>query len=181
MWVVASRLPGPREPEWTTSHTWPSRPCDSSRKWLPRPRVPIWPAASPVRDLSDGTGFSSSQLSARSRVGARLRRCLSKLITGTALENSASTGPRSSGRRSAVMSRRSPEMPQPMSTPTAEGMIVPSVTTTDPMQAPMPTWASGMMATGGTTPRARAVWRACSSAPDSTPSAAHDRTESLMP
>ena len=72
-------------------------------------------------------------------------------------------------------------MPQPMSTPTAAGMIVPSVTTTDPMQAPMPTWASGMIATGGTTPRARAVCRACSSAPDSTASTAQDRTaESLM-
>ena len=40
-------------------------------------------------------------------------------------------------------------MPQPMSTPTAAGMIAPSVGMTEPTVAPMPRWASGMSATCG--------------------------------
>ena len=38
-------------------------------------------------------------------------------------------------------------IPQPMSTPTADGMTAPTVGMTEPMVAPMPTWASGMRAT----------------------------------
>ena len=38
-------------------------------------------------------------------------------------------------------------IPQPMSTPTAEGMTAPTVGMTEPMVAPMPTWASGIRAT----------------------------------
>ena len=40
-------------------------------------------------------------------------------------------------------------MPQPMSTPTAAGMIAPSVGMTDPTVAPLPRWASGISATCG--------------------------------
>ena len=40
-------------------------------------------------------------------------------------------------------------MPQPMSTPTAAGMIAPSVGMTDPTVAPMPRWASGISARCG--------------------------------
>ena len=40
-------------------------------------------------------------------------------------------------------------MPQPMSTPTAAGMIAPSVGITDPTVAPLPRWASGIKATCG--------------------------------
>ena len=38
-------------------------------------------------------------------------------------------------------------MPQPMSTPTAAGMIAPSVGMQEPTVAPMPKWQSGMTAT----------------------------------
>ena len=37
--------------------------------------------------------------------------------------------------------------PQPMSTPTAAGMIASAVGMTEPMVAPLPRWASGMSAT----------------------------------
>ena len=40
-------------------------------------------------------------------------------------------------------------MPQPMSTPTAAGMIAPSVGITDPTVAPLPRWASGISARCG--------------------------------
>jgi hypothetical protein len=53
-------------------------------------------------------------------------------------------------------------MPQPMSTPTAEGMTASRVGMTEPTVAPMPTWASGMRATWPSTMGRRAVisaWR----------------------
>jgi len=40
-------------------------------------------------------------------------------------------------------------IPQPMSTPTAAGMIAPSVGITDPTAAPFPWWASGISARCG--------------------------------
>ena len=42
-------------------------------------------------------------------------------------------------------------MPQPMSTPTAAGMIAPSVGMTEPTVAPLPRWASGISARCGCT------------------------------
>ncbi len=51
-------------------------------------------------------------------------------------------------------------MPQPMSTPTAEGITAPRVGMTDPTVAPMPTWASGMRATWPSTMGSRAVFSA---------------------
>ena len=66
---------------------------------------------------------------------------------GTARSMRDRSGPRSSGSCAAVTSSSAATMPQPMSTPTAEGMIAPSVGMTDPTVAPIPTWASGMRAT----------------------------------
>ena len=40
-------------------------------------------------------------------------------------------------------------MPQPMSTPTAAGMIAPRVGMTEPTVAPLPRWASGISARCG--------------------------------
>ena len=40
-------------------------------------------------------------------------------------------------------------MPQPMSTPTAAGMMAPSVGMTEPTVAPLPRWASGIRARCG--------------------------------
>src|SRR5436853_7135300 len=51
-------------------------------------------------------------------------------------------------------------MPQPMSTPTADGMTAPLVGITEPTVAPMPTWASGMRATWPSTMGSRAVFSA---------------------
>jgi hypothetical protein len=55
-------------------------------------------------------------------------------------------------------------MPQPMSTPTAEGMIAPRVGITEPTVAPMPQCTSGMTAMCPCTTGRRAVWRSCSRA-----------------
>ena len=54
---------------------------------------------------------------------------------------------RSTGRSSGVNGVRTATIPQPMSTPTAAGMIAPSVGMHDPTIAPIPTWQSGMIAT----------------------------------
>ena len=52
-------------------------------------------------------------------------------------------------------------MPQPMSTPTAAGMIAASVAMTLPTVEPLPTCASGISASGFTTNGIDAVTRAC--------------------
>ena len=52
-----------------------------------------------------------------------------------------------SGRCSALSVVLTAIMPQPMSTPTAAGMIAPLVGITEPIVAPMPQWQSGMTAT----------------------------------
>ena len=54
---------------------------------------------------------------------------------------------RFSGRSSRKSGVRTAIMPHPMSTPTAAGMIAPSVGMHDPTVAPIPTWQSGMTAT----------------------------------
>lgn len=51
-------------------------------------------------------------------------------------------------------------MPQPMSTPTAAGMIAPSVGMTDPTVAPLPRCASGIIARCGWMNGMREVVRA---------------------
>ena len=53
------------------------------------------------------------------------------------------------GRSAAVNWVRTAIIPQPMSTPTAAGMIAPSVGMTLPTVAPLPRWASGISATCG--------------------------------
>ena len=62
-------------------------------------------------------------------------------------------------------------MPQPISTPTAAGTIAPSMNTTLPTVAPMPTCASGMSARGSRTKGSLAVRSACSSVAASMPAA----------
>jgi hypothetical protein len=57
---------------------------------------------------------------------------------GTALSISARIGARSSGRSFAVSEVRTADIPQPMSTPTAAGMIACLVAITDPTVAPLP-------------------------------------------
>src|SRR4051812_24521370 len=78
-----------------------------------------------------------------------------------------------SGRSAAVRSVSLAIIPQPMSTPTAAGMIAPSVGMTLPTVAPIPTCASGMSATWPATTGRRAARAACSMVAGST-SDAHD-------
>ena len=58
-----------------------------------------------------------------------------------------SSGSSESGSWSSVTSSSAAIMPQPMSTPTADGITAPVVGMTEPTVAPMPTCASGMSAT----------------------------------
>jgi hypothetical protein len=66
---------------------------------------------------------------------------------GTAASIAVRTPCRLSGRSLAVSEVSTAIMPQPMSTPTAAGMIAPSVAITLPTVAPMPQWTSGIAAT----------------------------------
>ena len=66
---------------------------------------------------------------------------------GTARSIAERSGARLSGRSSALSVVLQAIMPQPMSTPTAAGMIAFSVGITEPTVAPMPKWTSGMAAT----------------------------------
>jgi hypothetical protein len=85
----------------------------------------------------------------------------------------------SSGRSVEARSVSAAIMPQPMSTPTAEGMIAPLVGMTDPMVAPMPTWASGMRARWPFTNGSRLALAACSMVFFSM-SLPHDRTLPIL-
>jgi hypothetical protein len=66
---------------------------------------------------------------------------------GTARSIAERSGPRLSGRSSALSVVLQAIMPQPMSTPTAAGMIAFSVGITEPTVAPMPKCTSGIAAT----------------------------------
>ena len=68
-------------------------------------------------------------------------------------------------------------MPQPMSTPTAAGMIAPRVGMTLPTVAPMPQWTSGITATQPWTNGMRAMLLSCARACSST---ATPRVQALM-
>ena len=83
----------------------------------------------------------------------------------------AGVGQRASARRS---SRRA-AMPQPMSTPTADGITAVSVAMTDPIVAPIPKWASGIRARWPARIGSRAVRAACSVVSSSS-SLAQERT-----
>jgi len=57
---------------------------------------------------------------------------------------------------------RTAAIPQPMSTPTAAGMIAPNVGMTEPTVEPLPRWASGIRATCGKMNGIEDVFSACS-------------------
>ena len=153
-------LPIPREPECNTSHTRSSSSTSTSKKWLPEPRVPIcWMAfvATTIR------GHVRTGRRARPSSG-RLRRC------GPASRHRRppeqpwrcrrNSGSSESGKSWAATSVRTAAIPQPMSTPTAAGMIALRVVTTEPTVAPLPIWASGISRTPSTTERraVRSAW-----------------------
>jgi hypothetical protein len=66
---------------------------------------------------------------------------------GTAASISVRIAPRLSGNSEAVMLVLTAAMPQPISTPTAAGMMAPTVGMTLPTVAPIPQCTSGMTAT----------------------------------
>ena len=65
---------------------------------------------------------------------------------GTARSIAARSGARLSGRSAATSVVLHAIIPQPMSTPTAAGMIAFTVGITEPTVAPMPKWTSGIAA-----------------------------------
>ena len=80
---------------------------------------------------------------------------------------------RSSGNSDAVRLVSAATMPQPMSTPTADGRTAFLVATTLPTVAPRPKWASAIRQTGPASIGSREVRNACSRALSSS-SLAHD-------
>ena len=73
-----------------------------------------------------------------------------------------------SGRSLALSDVCTAIMPQPMSTPTAAGMIAPCVAITEPTVAPLPTCTSGITARCECTNGMRAMFASCVFASSST-------------
>ncbi len=83
-------------------------------------------------------------------------------LSGIARSIASRTVERSAGSSSIEYCMRTAIMPQPMSTPTAAGMIAPRVGMTEPTVAPSPRWASGISARCGWMNGIQAVSSACS-------------------
>jgi len=99
-------------------------------------------------------------------VVARAQRAQVLDVVGLGQLGVARSGPRLSGRSSAVSVVLQAIIPQPMSTPTAAGMMAFTVGITEPTVAPMPKCTSGMAATCLNTMGRRAAfvsWRFASS------------------
>jgi hypothetical protein len=167
MWFEAIRLPTPRLPEWRNSQTRSRSSAVTSMKWLPEPRLP-----SCIGQFGDvaSTDCSTPRRPASSRSSATRFSAVgvSRLLYRPADRGTArSMSPRSgaSGPRSRISATdhgvRTAIMPQPMSTPTAAGMIASRVGSTEPTVAPLPRCASGMSATCGWTIGSDAVRSAC--------------------
>jgi hypothetical protein len=88
--------------------------------------------------------------------------------TGTSRSICARSLPRLSGRSFAMRLVFAATIPQPMSTPTAAGMIAARVAITVPTVAPLPRCTSGITATWPARIGSRVTLRICSSAPCST-------------
>src|SRR5690606_33114626 len=101
--------------------------------------------------------------------------------TGIAASMRARTGPRSSGRSSAVSDVRTPIMPHPMSTPTALGDTASRIAMTEPTVAPLPRWTSGMTRTPSTHGSAAMLRSCCSAAGSTAGSCAHMRVGAFAP
>src|SRR5688572_24784429 len=159
-------LPIPREPECNTSHTRSCSSMSTSKKWLPDPSDPICAVAFAC---SEGSIARENRVpcSAIQRLPSELcPRLPTPTPAGTAFAMRGNSESMESGRRFATMSVRTAAMPQPISTPTAAGMIALRVATTEPTVAPLPMWASGINRTPSTMGR-RAVRSAWMSVPGS--------------
>ena len=170
-------LPTPREPECSSSQTAPVSSRQTSMKWLPEPSVPRWRRLFVFsrrgwsRQSSANSGARPAQAAstcAGTSCHAPGSRPPGRRPTGTACSIAARSGARLSGRSSAARSVRQASMPQPMSTPTAAGMMARTVGITEPMVAPMPKCTSGMTAMCGKTIGSRAALAICCRAASST-------------
>ena len=138
-------------------------------KWLPPPSVPICRSSLSVRILRCFCLIASSRPTSpdsatRVSMLSGNFQCSPPrpLPTGTLRSMELRSGPRSSGRSLARRVVRTAAMPQPMSTPTAAGMIAPRVGITEPTVAPLPRCTSGITATHGPTNGIDAMLRNCS-------------------
>ena len=131
----------------------PLATIDRASRFLPRPRRCT--GAESNTD-SSGTGSPSNHSSALPLA----REWSPPTPAGIDLPNIPTSGRRSSG--SDCRSVLAAIIPQPMSTPTAAGMIVSDhVGMTLPTVAPMPRWASGISAKCPANPGARDTTSAC--------------------
>ena len=140
-------LPTPREPECSMTQTRPASSRQTSMKWLPLPSVPrctrwlVFSSFGCARQMSANSGARPAQAASTSAgtcCQAPGSRPPGLRPTGTARSIAERSGARSSGRSAATRSVRQAIIPQPMSTPTAAGMIASTVGMTEPMVAPMP-------------------------------------------
>ena len=121
-------------------------------------RICTWHTRHRLAQSRSIRGSRSGRSSRRSSARTRPR----PLPTGTPRSMELRNGRRSSGRSLARRLVRTAAMPQPMSTPTAAGMIAPRVGITEPTVAPLPRCTSGITATHGPTNGMLAMLRSCS-------------------
>ena len=150
---AAPPTPGPARRRTARRSGCPSRACRTA-----------WPPCRPGPSTARWPGGGST---ATGRPGCRPCRGPGPRRPGTARSMRPSSGSSESGSWSSVTSSSAAIMPQPMSTPTADGMTAPLVGMTEPTVAPMPTWASGMRATWPSTIGSRAVFSAWRMVPGS--------------
>jgi hypothetical protein len=134
----------------------------TQRAELQIPLPGVGPGSKPT--CSAATVRSSSRASVCSRL---IRLFAAPAESGTARSIASRSGRRTAGSSSTVYGVRTAIMPQPMSTPTAAGMIAPRVGMTDPTVAPRPRCASGISARCGWMNGIEAVVIACWRVPSS--------------
>ena len=120
-------------------------------KWLPLPSDPSCSRQLPayVAGSKPFASASASSSAIRGSAVATTLRLYRPAESGMARSICSRTARRSAGRSDAANCVCTAIMPQPMSTPTAAGMIAPRVGMTDPTVAPSPRCASGMSARCG--------------------------------
>jgi hypothetical protein len=185
---VPIRLPGPREPECSMSHTFGATlggfdadldevvPRAEGAELLDRGSRRAPTIVGERRDAFSRCSPSRARDGAASRCESRRapRRSASRPTTRSRRARPPESRPRSprgaspDGARWQLRLVRIAIIPQPMSTPTAAGMIAPRVGITEPTVAPMPQCTSGMIATCGPTIGSEATLRICAIASSST-------------
>jgi hypothetical protein len=167
MCFIASLLPTPREPECRNSHIRSASSTLTSMKWLPEPRLPSCSRQFGLIASACSRPSSASSSAIRTSEVSESELLYLPALRGTAAEIEACRSSRSDGRSASTYWVRIAIMPQPMSTPTAAGMIAPRVGITEPTVAPLPRCASGMNARCGKMNGIVLVASACARVPSS--------------